>query len=329
MVSNILHNRIYSQEHLKQQSLNKEEKYGDARNLRGFFADGATFVQSFIVSTANKYSLPIPIPMLATGMKVGTAAIGVLGAPLGLYIARKACGNGARALACGDKEGASLHALQGVMGLGSAASGGLAGADAIMDLAGVGTPTIVTGLFTGFGFGMYGALGLYGLYSRSVAKVFAKTLEKQEGPEQKIRWLYEQNSLSSAEIEKINRTAKDPNRVIARSLQKKWNAFDRRTTAECGKEIRGQLLSLVQNYNPIEAKRVIQVVEKANCKARVKSSVYILIALVGIVAFSALLLISGPAAPALFAAVALLSITLDSEKVQNYIAEKCWKWHLK
>jgi hypothetical protein len=85
----------------------------------------------------------------------------------------------------------------------------------------------------------------------------------------------------------------------------------------------------MEEFDSVEARELIQEVEKAAFKEKVKHVILIAIAILGILASIFVVVLTGPASPLLFAIGALVWFGVDSSRLHNYIGEKCWNWFSK
>lgn len=262
-----------------------------SREIAACTADG----NSAIRNTATSIRSVAVIPIVAA-MANGSAVLGgALGVPIGLAIVRDSYLKGKEAYQCNDKEGMALSALGVTIGSSFTAVSGLLGAEGIMGLAGATVPYAFAPAMGGLGIGMYVAIGAQGVYGLVQTRSFAQKLKEQKN---KFRWLKEQ-------------------------YKKDKNAFAFRTSPACAEK-----MSQFSKYPTVQQTReLIEEVEKANFKQQVKYAFFILVTLLGIAAFVAFLITTGPIAPALFAIGALGWLCIDSSRLHNFIGEKCWTWH--
>ncbi len=300
--------------------------YPKARELSGIIIDG----NSALRNTASSVKLLASIPVIAGIVNESAAIGGILGVPNGLSWARDALIKTDAAAECGHIEGVFHHSLSAVSGLSYAGVSGLLASEGIMGLENASILAGITTAFLGLGFAMYGALTIGGAHGLIKSRTFGNALNEQKvkGELETLKWLNSQISLDPAEIEEIEKTAKDPEKEITQRLLKKWSVFELRTNSECAKMVREKVPALLEKFDLEEAQKLIEEVEKANYMQQVKQALFVIISLFGLAAFVAMMVVSGPVSPILFALGALIWLTLDSSKLHNYVGEKCWSWHL-
>lgn len=329
-ITNVGYNNIYVQEHWNRQDFHESMVYcPNEKESTSMIVDA----NSAFRNSASAVKSVSPLPIIAGSMISASALVGgVLGIPIGLAGARDGFVKGKAALACGDAEGVALNTLWGSFAASYAGISGLLAADGIMGLTGSGLPASMTPVFGGLGIGMNVGLLAYSTYGLNRTSQFNKEMKavlEKEGERGVLNWLNGQVTLTRGELEDIRRTAKDPDKEIAKLLQKKWNAFEFRTSASCGNLVREKLPGLLDKFDLEGAKALIQEVKKANFMSRVKHVCFLAIAVISIAAFICLFIASGPASPILFAIGAVTWLAVDSSRLHKYIGEKCWNWHLK
>lgn len=329
-ISNVGYNNIYVQEHWNRQDFHEKMVYcPNEKESASLIVDANSAVRN----SASAVKSISPLPIVAGSFISASSLIGgALGIPIGLAAARDGFVKGKAALACNDTEGVALNALWGSFAAAYAGISGLLATDGIMGLTGSGLPASMTPVFGGLGIGMNAGLLAYSTYGLSKTSQFNKEMKavlEKEGERGVLNWLNGQLTLTRGELDDIRRTSKDPDREIAKLLQKKWNAFEFRTNAACGNLVREKLPGLLEKFDLEGAKALIEVVKKANFMSRVKHVCFLAIAVISIAAFICLLVVSGPASPLLFALGAVTWLAVDSSRLHKYIGEKCWNWHLK
>lgn len=311
-------NNVYTQACLDRNTFETElDFFPEARELDCCIIDSNSAARNSSSAAKGVFSLPA---FATTAINVSAAVGGILGVPIGLAGARDGYLKAKYAFKVGDREGVGTNILWGSFGAGFGGVSGILGTEGIMGLAGTAIPATLGTAFGGVGLGMNGALALYGAYALNEARKFGDELTKRS-PEEAFEWLREQISLTADEIQEC-RQCEEPDKEMARRLQKKWNALELRVGSACAKKLREALFEKIENLAEL-----IEEVEKANFKQQVKYVLFIMIALVGTAAFVAMMLSTGPASPAFFALGALLWLTVDNSKLHSYIGEKCWTWH--
>jgi hypothetical protein len=324
----VSYNNVYLEEHWNRQRFNEAMVYcPKEKETTSLLID----TNSVMRNTASAVKSVSPLP-IAAGCFISSSSVigGVLGVPIGLCVARDGFVKGKAALSCGDAEGVATNALWGTVGAAYAGISGLLAADGILSLQGSALPASLTPLFGGLGLAMNGGLLAYGAYGLKQTSQFNKEMKavlEREGERGVLNWLNGQVTLTRGEVADIRRTAKDPEKEIANLLQKKWNAFEFRTSAAVANLVREKLPGLLEKFDLVKAIALIEAVEKANFMGRVKHINFLVIAVISIVAFICLLVVSGPASPILFAIGAAAWLAVDSSKLHKYIGEKCWNWH--
>jgi len=321
-VSGIDFNTIVFQEREKRVQLYKDLKFFHlARECDSCLIDANSIARN--TTSSIKAALAVPAVAIAVA---GSALIGgLMGVPIGFAATRDACIKCSAAISHRDPESFAHHSLWGITGVSYGALSALMVPSAIGSLANVAIPAAVGVASSGLGLAMYGAMALHGAYGVKITDDFGKKWEKVTSERDEVgalQWLKEQISLCPEEIK-----ACKSQEEIAQKLQRKWSAFDLRVGRQCGQMVRDQLPGLLADFKVEPAKKLIQEVEKANYKEKVKYALFILIALIGLASFIALLLTMGPAGPALLAIASFAWLAVDSSKIHSAIAEKCWEWH--
>lgn len=313
-------------------SLSQSEQRNHFYNELKFFPD--LRVASACLSDANSILRNgasavrplISIPAVATAISGSALAGGVLGLGIGLSAVRDGYKKGKMALKHGDGEGVALQTAWGAFGAGYAGLSGVLITEGAMTLQGATVPTAVLHSLPGIGFAMNGLLIGYAAYGLHATSSFANQLEEKLkiGEREAFDWIRDQVSLNSDETKDCSE------KEIIEKLQKKWNAFEFRTNRDCEKMVREKLPALMEKYDAKSAKELIGAVQKAVYKEKIKHRLFLLIAVVSVVAFVALSVVSmGTFAPVLFALSSLLWVAIDSPDIYNSIAEKCWSWHVR
>lgn len=181
-----------------------------------------------------------------------------------------------------------------------------------------------------FAFIMYGILAVYGTYGIVINLRFRnqfKKLAKGDNEQLCSDLIRLKNQVRGADSDK--------------ELKKMWNKFSRRTSAECCEMVRETLTPdflarLEAALSPKEtgktqtaedaevirkATELVAKVKIANGRQLVKHSLFILIAVLGILAVIASIQFTGPLAAALFVAGALLWLVVDSTVIQRVAAK--------
>lgn len=309
---------LYFREHRARQHWNSEMSfYPKAREAGSCFID----VNSFLRNGVSTTSALTPLRFAATLFVAASAvAGGVVGVPIGLAIVRNGCKQMKAAAQVGDIEGLAHNGLWTGVGATFAGLSGLLATNGVMSLAGKVPPAPITPAFGGACIAMYGAIlayGVHGLWKTSQFHSELKTVLKERGESGVLDWLKDQVTLNEKE-------AKDPEK--AKILQKKWNRFELRTNAACAALVREKLSGLM---TPNETSELIQEIEKAVFKERVKYFLLILIALLGIAGALCIILLAGPASPLLFALGGLAWLTVDNARLHSYIGDQWWAWYSK
>jgi hypothetical protein len=258
----------------------------------------------------------------ALAINVSLLGAGILGLPIGLSGTRDNFLLGKFALKNKDYEGAGHHALTGTAFATYGGVSGVVGAMGIMALKGKTITNPLTHAVPGLCVPLYAALGAMGTYGLYQSRAFGKELKGIKGYEKKFEWIVKQLTLTDEEL-------KGKNRELA--LQKKWGAFERRTSVACARNVRQALLQ--GEVKPNLQKILVKEVEKANFMAQVKYGLFVLIALVGLAA--SIVLIMNPfglafvtASCLLFAICSATWLTVDSVGFHQFIGERLWKFSL-
>lgn len=269
-------------------------------------------------STAGAYTA---LPAVAnTLVGVSSVAAGVFGIPIGLKVAIDGYQKMKTAVQNRDLEGVVQNGLWCGVGGGYAGLSGLLGVNGVYSLQGAAAPAIIGPAFGYGGVGMYGALLGYGAYGLWQAKKFDSEFQsrrEEAGDQGALDWLNAQVSLNDEELEGEDQES---------LLRKKWEKFERRTSKDCVQLVREKLPGLLEHFNPVEARELLEAVDMACFKKRVQYIIFIVLALLGIAASLCVVLTTGPVSPLLFAIGAVTWLTVDSSRLHNYLGDKFWIW---
>lgn len=248
-----------------------------------------------------------------TFIAVSSVAGGAIGFPVGLCILRDGYIRAKAAFAASDWEGTAHKVAWAGVGASYAGLSSLLATNGIMALAGRAAPASIGTAFGGLGIGFYGLILGYAAYGYRKTSQFRTELRKAVADGRAAQWIREQVTLNQDEsaLPEIDK---------AKLLQKKWNQFELKTNAQCGKLIRDRILQGA----PIDD--LILEVEKASFKESVKHILLIVLGLLGIAASLCILFSSGISSAILFASSAVLWIGIDSSSIHNYLGEKFWSW---
>ncbi|MBX7065714.1 MAG: hypothetical protein K1X28_00645 [Parachlamydiales bacterium] len=316
---------VFAEEHWKRKQFHDDLVFiPNAREAASLTIDANSMVRNSVAAAQSSNVIPV-----ATGSAfiAGSSVVGgVLGLPVGFSIMRDTAIRSKAAYDCGDTAGAVHQTVWGLGGAGYTGLSGLLAADGIASLQGAAiSSSLIPGIATSGFLMAAGILGYsgYGLKETFQFKNGLKDAQDKGGERAAVDFLNRQISLTYGEI-----AGKDDDE-LAKALQKKWNALERRVGADCACKIREELPGLLREFDPEKAKGLILEVEKSNFKQRVKHITLFVIGLITIAAFLGILLTAGPLSPLLFAIGAVLWLAVDSSSLHNYIGEKCWAWHSK
>ncbi|MBS0626207.1 MAG: hypothetical protein JSS32_09175 [Verrucomicrobia bacterium] len=184
------------------------------------------------------------------------------------------------------------------------------------------------------------AVAAYGAIGYKMTRKFANELDanmKSADPikERLAKSLYSLRSKITLTDEESAKTPEEKEKI----LQKKWNAFSRRTSDECLEELMKkntsgglELDSIIAGVESgdvqqvAEAKKLLRKVYEENYRAKVKYITFIMIGIISVVAFCLGLAFTGGTANILFAAGALLWLAVDSPQFQKFLGDRLWKW---
>lgn len=322
MCSNLGYYGVFAEEHWKRGQFHQEMAFlPNSREAASLTIDANSIARNSVAAgqSVNVFPAAAGSAFIAGSSVVG----GVLGVPVGLSIMRDTAIRAKAAYDAGDGEGAVHQTVWGLGGAGYTSLSGLLAADGIASLQGAGIAASLTPAIAASGFLM--AAGILGYSGYGLKETFQfKNAMKAAGDERGVlNFLNRQISLTHGEI------AGKSDEELSKGLQKKWNALERRVGADCAGKIREELPGLLQNFDLEKAKGLIQEVEKANFKQRVKHITLFVIGLITLAAFLGILLTTGPLSPILFAIGAVAWLAVDSSWLHNFIGEKCWAWHSK
>jgi hypothetical protein len=258
---------------------------------------------------------------VAGKMAKGVGVLAIVGGAMGVYSGGALVKIGAKrtytAIKRGDVEGAALGVGFGLMG---ASYGTVSGAMVVSSAATFAKAGAVaassTLVLAGAGFAMYGVIGVYSAYELGVTLKFKSKLNDrlklEYGSHKALRWMRDQvRGGNEAE------------------LQKKWDVFARRTSPAACRLVREtvtpELLRKVRLGDKEALKKadfIIKEVAKATNKQIIKNCVLLAIVVIGILAFVGMMVLAGPAVPALFALGALLWLYIDSPEIQEALSNR-------
>jgi hypothetical protein len=255
------------------------------------------------------------IPAVATALSAAAVVGGVLALPIGASLYVRSYKGLKVALACKDQEGILKNLNLGFIATGYTGALTSLAVEGGLSLAGVAVPTALSLAIGGLGLSMYGAILLHAGVGLKRVVDFSSELKKKmgEGEKSTIEWLGEQILPQKGET--------------AQETQKKWSALERRTDGETCRLLQEELPKLLKEFDLEKAKNVIEQVEKANFKQKIRYALLICIGIIGIAGFIVAFALSGPISSALIAIGALAWLMADSSRVYNFIGEKCWVWH--
>ena len=304
-------------------SLRARDQLNANLSLGSSYKEAAAIVidgNSILRNGASSVSAISSIPAVAA-LTSGSAVLGgFLGVPVGLYFTRIGALQGRAAVLCKDVEGAGHSALLGTVGLSYAGISGVLSAYGIMGLQGAAAPASLIGSLGGLGIVMQTALTFYGAHGLYKTHEFGQELQKHiDDKGDALAWLADQLVVTDDEAKELS-----PEQ-IGELLKKKWNQFELRVGTDCAKMVRDNIF--LKKRQPVDFENMIQAVVKANFKQQVRYALLLFIGLLGLAAFAAFMVVTGPLSPILFAVGSAFWLLIDSSKVHNYVAEKCWNWH--
>lgn len=152
-------------------------------------------------------------------------------------------------------------------------------------------------------------------------------------------WIQKQVSLTPLELQEIQVSSKGDKSIeqekIKQALNRKWDAFERRTSKGCREFVQEQLPKLktlieAQDPNAVSlAREIVDEVDKESYRAQVTYILFLVVALAMIAgSITGIILASGPLAPAIcFCVGALLWLTVDSQTVNQKVTLLFWDIH--
>lgn len=293
-----------------------------------------------------------PIARAAAIMTIGIFVSELAGGGMAVYSGLNAFGKSGRkmmlALENRDYEGV-LQEFNMALGGGSyAVLGGGMVLESAAALAGSPAASLVGGVIgSSAGIVMAAALLAYaakGLQmSHRFRQEFHSILGEKREPEKvfaAVKWIQDQLTLTPTEELEILASSDTPQiaqEKVHQALNRKWNAFERRTSASCCKNVREKLPELknLMDTDPAKAltlaQEIVEEVDRESYRMQVTYQLFMIIGLFMLVgSILGLIVASGPLAPALcFCIGALLWLTVDSETINRKITLTFWDMHKK
>jgi hypothetical protein len=256
----------------------------------------------------------------AVGVAISAIMGGVAGLPIGGSTAYLAGKRGKVALLNKDVEGGVTNSLFGTFGASYAGVSGVLAAEGVLLLKNAAIPAALTTAFFALGIAMNAPLALYSTYGLGAAFKFRNEFNQAIVENRASEWLKKQVTLDDAELAEIyTQFGQNADAEIAKRLNQKWSAFEFRTSPDCATQVREALI----NQGKISPALITEV-QKANFKARVKHFILLLIALIGIIAFVAMIHMSPALCSILFAAGSGVWLFVDHSNLHNYVGDKLW-----
>lgn len=287
-----------------------------ARDATSLIVDANSAARNSVSVALTRVSLPA---IASTFVAASSAVGGILGVPIGLSHVADGLKRLKASYNVRDWEGVATQSAWTLIGSGYAGLSSILAADGIMTLAGKTAPQALTPAFSYFGSIFYTALLGYGTYGAWQTGRFRQNLKEKIAEGTAADWLKaqvtltgEENHLSSEEKEKV--------------LQKKWNQFELRAGKGCGAFLREHIADL---DDPEKVQEIFLKVEEGSFKESVKHWFFVLLALLGLAASLAILLLPPTSliSPLFFAVSAVLWVGVDSSDLHVYLGNKFWKWH--
>lgn len=240
--------------------------------------------------------------------RVALPFLGILRGPLqmvsGVFLMKSSAKQGRVAYERGDQEGLALSGSSFLLGGTQLGLGGGMTTTSVATVAATSTAKVIVAkvspALTPLALALYGVLLFTSLYEMAANLIFQAKLSKDQDPLQTLSYIRDQVGSSTDEKE----------------LRKKWDRFARQTSVECCKKARDLLgQDLVEFSKTSAAQQLIDEIKVASGRKLVKHSILLLIAVLGIAAIAAGMILSGPAAPVLFLVGALLWLLVDSKSL--------------
>lgn len=343
----------------KFQKIHKERSLEEAapRSTSAKVAEKISITSDAASAISNSIeAVAVASPVASLAAKVGAAALPVLGVARGgmfLYIGSRMIYNGVKQTQQSyqkkDVEGMVLNGSDVVSGSSFVGLGGVMAVSNTATLAATHAGKVIAAkasvAFSPLSFVLYGILGLYAAYGLGANLVFRKQLNKlesEQGLYESLKWL--QNQVRGPHEE---------------GLQKQWDKFARRTSADCCQKVRETLTpeflnklspeflksfesKIANSKNEEEKKKAIEEyakaqgelkdaqeiatqlvaqVKTANGRQLVKYTILSIIAVLGIIAVVGSIMMTGPFAPVLFVIGALLWFLVDCQKLHKATGE--------
>ena len=191
--------------------------------------------------------------------------------------------------------------------------------------------SVVTNLFT-LGYASYQLKN-----SASFRSDLNESIEKQ-GFRGGIEFLHEKLSLTEADLAELNLIIdpKERKDKMENKLKCKWAQLERRTDSATLQNLLPKIDGIKNAFDEgrvdaetmENAKSILESVLHANYKSMVKSTLLILVSLIGIAAVFASIVMTGGASSILFAMISGMWLVLDKSGGTDFIAEGLWRMHL-
>lgn len=288
----------------------------EARDSGSLFVDVNSAARNGVSAAMTRIALPA---VAGTLVAASAAAGGVLGIPIGLSHAADGFKKLKASYSVGDWEGVAAGTAWSLVGSTYAGLSSLLATDGIMTLANQSVPQALTPAFGYLGIAFYSVLLGYGAYGVLQTTSFRKELKEQIANGTAAHWLKSQLTLAGEENNL-------PEEEKEKLLQKKWNEFEFRAGKSSGKLLREKIQDL---DDPTKVEELFLKVEEGSFKESVKHWLFVLLALLGIVASVAVFTLAPTSliSPLFFAVGAVVWIGVDSPRLHIYLGDKFWKWH--
>lgn len=286
---------------------------------------------------------------LTTAVLVSELAGGIAAIPSGLA----AFGNGGRKAVLAyrnkDWEGVFQEGNMSLGGISYAALGAGMMLESAATLAGSSSLGAVGGAVSSWaGIPMGAALLIYAMNGMRITHDFReqlhsilkfKELNRGEDVLHAAEWIQKQVSLTPLELQEIQVSSKGDKSIeqekIKQALNRKWDAFERRTSKSCREFVQQklpELKALIKENDPKAvslAREIVEEVDKESYRAQVTYILFLVVALAMIAgSITGIILASGPLAPAIcFCVGALLWLTVDSQTVNQKVTLLFWDIH--